>query len=110
MYISVYDLQENLARSGRLLALIGDELLNRSTDRIVSLRIVLLEPEPGIGVPVYSHIGDNAGPIESGRALVAALRVWQIKAGLDNVVANFGRWTIRRIRNRMANLRAISCG
>ena len=64
------------------------ETPDRSHDGVVDLRVVLVEPLAEIFATAHAQAGDLPRPVESGPAVVAALRIGQIELGRDRAVGN----------------------
>ena len=73
------------------------ELLDRSHDGVVDLRVVLVEPLTEIFATAHAQAGDLPRPVESGPAVVAALSIGQIEPCRDRAVGNL---RLRKFRGR----------
>src|ERR1035441_8629447 len=73
----------------------GEELLHRTQDGVVELRIVAVEPLSEVVVTLKFQAGDLPRPIEAGGAVVALQRVGQVEFGADRAIGDFG---LRKVR------------
>ena len=93
------DAHERPARLGLGVAeadvLAGQELLDRPGDRVVELRVVLLEPLPEVLVAVPLQARDRARPVEARAAVVAGVASgrWMVARTLRvGDLGRGGRW------------------
>ncbi len=81
------ELDEAAAR-GRVLITERRESLHRAHDRIMGYRAVFVEPLPAIAMSLAFEYGYDAGPIETGSAVIAVLRVRQVDPRMYDTVTN----------------------